>query len=57
MRVAMKSCGGKDCGPEAPLPLFSPQQDPTVLAVRENRGKGLLFMRGGVGGAVGGGGR
>ena len=45
MRAAMKSCDGKDCGPEAPLPLLSPQQDPTVLAMRENRGKGLLFMR------------
>lgn len=42
MRAAMKSCDGKDCGPEAPLLLLSPQQDPTVLAVRENRGKGPL---------------
>ena len=42
MRAAMKSCDGRDCGPEAPLLLLSPQQDPTVLAVRENRGKGPL---------------
>ena len=28
MRAAVKSCDGKDCGPEAPLPPFLPNRIP-----------------------------
>lgn len=36
------SCARNGCGPEAPPSPF-PQQDPTVLAARENRGKGAAL--------------
>lgn len=46
MKSPSSSWDGKGRGPEVPLLLLFPQQDPSVLAVRENRGKNCsVFMQ------------